>query len=224
MITGGDLNCVVATSDTTGHYNHSGALAELIHEFSQKDTWQQNPTKPTYTHYSISGTTRIYRIYTTQELLEKLVIEIIAAAFTDHHALLLRLVVDTPVLRMGRGRWKMNTAMFGDKRIQESLKTKWTQWKQRKRYYPGITLRWVRYVKPQLRNFARNENAERRKYHRQMENYLYECVYDILHSSMPQEDKWPALQKFKEKIVKLHADLLQTMPLDTDEKDRMDSE
>jgi hypothetical protein len=41
---------------------------------------------------------------------------------------------------------------------------------------------------------------------------------------MPQEDKWPALQKFKEKIVKLHADLLQTMPLDTDEKDRMDSE
>ena len=41
---------------------------------------------------------------------------------------------------------------------------------------------------------------------------------------MPQEDKWPALQKFKMKIVKLHVDRLQTMLLDTDDKDRMDSE
>ena len=137
MIIGGDFNCVIATSDTTGHYNHSHALAELIHGFTLKDTWQQNPTNPTYTHHSISGATRIDRIYTTQELLEKkLGIETIAAAFTDHHALMLRLAVDTPVLRMGRGRWKMNTAMFRDKRIQESMKTKWTQWKQHTKYYP----------------------------------------------------------------------------------------
>jgi hypothetical protein len=89
----------------------------------------------------------------------------------------------------------MNTAMFRDKRIQDSMNTKWTQWKQHKGYYPGTTLWWVRYVKPQLRNFACHENVERRKDHRQMENYVYECIYDILHSSMPQEDKWPALQK-----------------------------
>jgi len=57
-----------------------------------------------------------------------------------------------------------------------------------------------------------------------MEYYLYDCLYDILHSSMPQEDKWPVLQKFKEKIVKLHVDRLQTMLLETDEKDRIDSE
>jgi hypothetical protein len=96
MIIGGDFNCVIATSDTTGHYNNSRAIAEMIHGFALKDTWQQNPTKPTYTHYSISGATRIDRIYTTQELLEKLGIEIIAAAFTELHAVLLRLSVDTP--------------------------------------------------------------------------------------------------------------------------------
>jgi len=118
MKIGGDFNCVI-TSDTTGHYNHSRAVAELIHGFALKDTWKQNPTKPIYTHHSISGATRNYRIHTTQELLEKkLGIEIIAAAFTDHHAVLLRLAVDTPILRMGGGRWKMNTAMFRDKRIQ----------------------------------------------------------------------------------------------------------
>ena len=177
----GDFNCVIA-SDTTGHYNHSRVLTELIHGFALKDTWQHNPTNPTYTHYSISGVTRIDRIYTTQELLEKkLGIEIIAAASTDHRAELLRLAVDTPILRMGRGRWKMNKAMFRDKRIQESMKTKWTQWKQHKTYYPGIILWWIRYVKSQIRNFARHEIADRRKYHRQMEitymiAYMKYCI------------------------------------------------
>ena len=82
MIIGGDFNYVIATSDTTGHYNHSRALVELIHGFELEDTWQQ---------------TRIARIYTTQKLLEKkLGVEIIAVAFTDHHAVFLRLAVDTP--------------------------------------------------------------------------------------------------------------------------------
>ena len=207
MIIGGDFNCVIATSDTTGHYDHSRALAELNHGFCTQGyiaTKSYKTHKPTYTHYSISVATRIDRIYTTQELLEKkLGIEIVAAAFTDHHAVLLRLAVDMPIPRMGRGRWKMNNAMFRGKRIEESINTKWTYWKQHKRYYLGTTIWWVRYVKTQLRNFARHENAERRKDHRQMENYLYDCLYDILHSIMPQEDKWPALQKFKDKIVRL---------------------
>jgi len=92
-----------------------------------------------------------------------------------------------------------------------------------KKYYPGTTQWWVRYVKTQLRNFAPHEIAERRKDNRQMEYYLYYCIYDLQHSSIPQEDKWPALKKFKDKRVKLHVDRLQTMLLDTDE-DRMDSE
>ena len=53
MIISGDFNRVIATSDTTGHYNHSRALAELIYGFALKDTWQQNPTKPTYTLINI---------------------------------------------------------------------------------------------------------------------------------------------------------------------------
>ena len=57
-----------------------------------------------------------------------------------------------------------------------------------------------------------------------MENFLYECIYDILRSSAPQENKWPALQKYKAKIVKLHTDKLNTVLLDNDENDRLDGE
>ena len=104
------------------------------------------------------------------------------------------------------------------------MKTKWTQWKQHKRYYTATTLWWLRYFKTQLRNFSRYENAERRKDHRQIENYLYEFIYDIPHSSMLQEGKSPALQKYKNKIVNLQADQLQILLHDYDENYRMDSE
>jgi hypothetical protein len=70
MIIDGDFNCVIESPDTR-HYNHSRALGELIHGFALKGTWQKNPTHPTYTHYSITGATRIDGIYTIQELLAK---------------------------------------------------------------------------------------------------------------------------------------------------------
>ena len=115
MILGGDFNCVLVKADTTGQYQYSRALAELINGFAIMDTWHQNPVRPAYTHHFNNGTTRIDQIYTTQELLAKKIgIEIVAAAFTDHHAVKLRIVVDTPILRMGRGHWKINTAMFPD--------------------------------------------------------------------------------------------------------------
>ena len=81
---------------------------------------------------------------------------------------------------------------------------------------PRNNLMVVQNVKPKLRNFACHEKVGRRKVHRQMENYLYECIYDILHSNMPQEDRWLALQKYKENIIKLHAGRLQTLLLDND--------
>ena len=87
----------------------------------------------------------------------------------------------------GRGRRKMNPAMIQDEIIKEKIRNKWTIWKNQKRYYPDETLLWERYVKKQLRYFMRQEEAERYKDHRQMENHLYECIYDILRSNNPRQ-------------------------------------
>jgi len=57
-----------------------------------------------------------------------------------------------------------------------------------------------------------------------MENYLYECIHDILRSSTPQKDRLPALNRYKSKIVKLNNDRLKTVMLDNDENDRIDDE
>jgi len=81
----------------------------------------------------------------------------------------------------------MNPAMIQDEIIKEKIRNKWTIWKNQKRYYPDETLLWERYVKKQLRYFMRQEEAERYKDHRQMENHLYECIYDILRSNNPRQ-------------------------------------
>jgi len=68
IILGGDFNCVLQKTDTTGHYNYGRALAELVHGFTLKGTWQADPARGVYTHYTPTGASRIDRIYTFHEL------------------------------------------------------------------------------------------------------------------------------------------------------------
>jgi len=70
----------------------------------------------------------------------------------------------------------MNTAMFRDKRVQDTMRKKWALWKQHNWYYHGAKPWWVRYDKKQLRHFAHQEDVEWRNDLRLMENYLYESI------------------------------------------------
>ena len=58
----------------------------------------------------------------------------------------------------------------------------------------------------QLQRLLRQEERERTSILRIMENHLYECLYDIIRSDAPETDKFPALQPYKAKIVRLHAE------------------
>jgi hypothetical protein len=64
---------------------------------------------------------------------------------------------------------------------------------------------WERHVKTNIKRLARQVEIERNKNHKIKENHLYECLYDILKANIPEADKLPALQKYKAKIVQLHA-------------------
>jgi len=87
IILGSDSNCVQQKTDPTGHYNYSRALDELVQGFTLKDTWQADPALSVYTHYTPTGASRIDRIYTSHEMFAmKIDVETVAAAFTDHLA------------------------------------------------------------------------------------------------------------------------------------------
>jgi endonuclease/exonuclease/phosphatase family metal-dependent hydrolase len=69
-----------------------------------QDAWQRAPERPGYTHYSVTGATRIDRIYATRDVIgRKHGLETVAAAFTDHLAVCLRITIDVPIMRLGRG-------------------------------------------------------------------------------------------------------------------------
>jgi len=64
-------------------------------------------------------------------------------------------------------------------------------------YYVDELMWWERCVKPQLKRLLKQEEAERRGNYRNMENHLYECLYDILRSNAPATDMLPAVQRYK---------------------------
>ena len=67
----GDFNCVLHPSDTTGHFQSSRALSEMIRGLELHDAWKQNPARPTYTYYSPHGASRLDRFYITSEIQQK---------------------------------------------------------------------------------------------------------------------------------------------------------
>jgi exonuclease III len=104
LLMGDDFNCVLEKNDCTGQYNFSRSLAELVQGYALKDTWRANLVHKVYTDYTASGANSLDRIYVSCALLaRKLGVETVAAAFTGQLAVVLRLNLDAPILRRGRG-------------------------------------------------------------------------------------------------------------------------
>jgi exonuclease III len=80
VLLGGNFNCVLHPTDTTGPFTTSRALSEVIRALALQDAWSQEPQRPAYRHFSPTGATRIDPFYVTQDLLfRKTGIEILPA-------------------------------------------------------------------------------------------------------------------------------------------------
>ena len=179
IILGGDFNYILEKTDSTGTYNYSQALAELVRGFKLQDSWQGDPSRKAYTHYSASGATRIYRIYLSQELLaRKLSMEAVVVAFTEHPAVCLRLKIYVPVLRRGRGLRKLNNTILTENQCKEAIRTQWEQRKKQKPNFPNINMWWDRYCKKKIRQVFQKQQGERRRDKRNMNVYM--ACYIIL--------------------------------------------
>jgi exonuclease III len=63
FLLGGDFNCTLHPADSTGSPAPSRTLVETIRGLALADTWEQDPQRPVYTHYALTGATRIERMY-----------------------------------------------------------------------------------------------------------------------------------------------------------------
>jgi endonuclease/exonuclease/phosphatase family metal-dependent hydrolase len=104
MILAGDFNCVISNADSTGQGNHSKALERLIRGLDLKDAWDVTSANTIFTHYTTKDASRIDSIYVTENLKRtQQGAEAVAAAFTNHMAIVLRLSIDIPCVTRGKG-------------------------------------------------------------------------------------------------------------------------
>ena len=225
LLLGGDFNCVLSPLDSTGTYNTSNALSNIIKGLRLKDTWNQDSTRPRYTHYSVHTATRIDRFYISYEAYgKKTGIDIIPNAFTDHQAVVLRLQIPSEERRRKTGRWKMNPEIILGTPFQNAFSDEWEKLQRHKNFYPDTVSWWERQVKPNVRRLARRVATEKQRTHKLMENHLYDCIYDIINANIPEAAKYIPLQKYKAKIVRLNAQKREQLLLDTHPYDRLDEE
>ena len=73
--------------------------------------------------------------------------EATVAPFTDHLAVCLRISIDLPIMRRGRGLWNMDSAVITENAFTEKLRTLWGQLQRRKGYISDLTMWWPASVK-----------------------------------------------------------------------------
>jgi hypothetical protein len=151
-------------------------------------------------------------------------VETIAAAFTDHLVVVLRLAIEKPIPSAGKSYWRMNVSYLHDKTFREDFTTRWEQWKKHKKFYRNSVLWWGRYVKRMVRQLFTSEGTNRRRDRQSLENFYYDAIYNILQDATLTDTTYVRLKKLKAKIVRLHREPTQRLFLHTEDQDKCEDE
>ena len=167
------------------------------------------------------GEPRIDQIYTTKDLSdEKTGVETVAATFTDHLSVVMRLSADVSIGRRGKGFWKMNTFILSEETYKRGCARSGRFGGSREGSTPiGPCGR--EGIQKQIRLSCIQEGSERRRDFVKLENFLYERIYGVLRNIYPHGQKMIMLNRPKAKITSLHGDTLQRVMLDNDDPNRL---
>jgi hypothetical protein len=134
MIIGEDFNCVLSRTDCTRNMNHIKALHKVVRGFDLTDAWEPIPPRAIHMNYTPHGAAHLEPMYVSPNLRSrKSGVETIMAAFTDHLVACMRITLDPPMLRKGRGRGTMNIELLDETTFRGKLQQEWSRWRQQAR-------------------------------------------------------------------------------------------
>jgi exonuclease III len=152
LLLGGDFNCVLDPTDSTGETNRSRNLKELIAGYTLIDAWQAHPARQTFTHYTQHGAARLDRIYISSDLQAKKTSAVtLFAPFTDHLAMSVTITLPETMVRRGKGHWKMNITLLKERSFKEEMIACVSQWRAHIRRYKNTLDWWDSYAKKHLK-------------------------------------------------------------------------
>jgi len=218
-ILAGDFNAIIDKNDSRSQKNISRALKTFISGCALSDAWEITQNRHGYTYYANNTASRLDRIYVTQRLYSrKTGVERVAAAFTDYKAVVLRLTIDVPLPVRGRSYWKMNSSLLRSETFDTEIDVQWAKWQKHKRFDKNSVTWWGQYVKKMIRKTFIAEGTNRRRDHKQLEDFYYHAIYGALKDDKPNETKILTLKRLKAKIVNLHSKNKKRLLIDSGEQ------
>ena len=124
------------------------------------------------------------------------------------------ITLDAPLIRRGRGRWKMNARLLEEASFRKQIQQEWAKWEKQRDKYPNRVTWWENYVKKKIRYMFMTEGKERARDDKMMGNFYYTCIYDILQEPTQPREKSARLHQLKARIIRLHNKRMQTITID----------
>ena len=152
VVLGGDFNCFLYSTDTTGSFNKCNALDLLIQQLQFTDVWRKLNTSAGYTYVTSTVKSRLDRLYVSKPLVPGLsIVQVVVAPFSDHAAVVMTFTVQHKLdIPYGRSFWKLPTFLLFQPDVKFMFKRKWLYWCKQQKFFPSLTLElpkrvhWVR--------------------------------------------------------------------------------
>lgn len=163
------------------------------------------------------------RIATNNIICRKQGAETVAAAFTDHFAVTVRMAMDAPRMTCKARTWRMNITLLDDTAFRDALKEQWGRWRRQIHNYPNTFVWRDTYVIRKLKQLLQHERAIRNRDTIDLENHYYDVIYRVARNPT-QENRASHLKKLKDEIIRLDSIRQSGVFLDTAERDRFTGE
>lgn len=168
IIFGGDFNSIVNDRDATGGTPRSEMTSRLTAALDLIDVWRVfNRNVTDYTFLRAGSGSRIDRVLVTKSMRDNLrTIRHSATCFSDHKAVIVRLILPRLGPAQGNGLWRLNVHVLDDEETMEEFQNKWRYLVRQKQHYSSWLQWWVNFVKPKLASFFRWHTSQQLRNHR----------------------------------------------------------
>lgn len=176
LIIAGDFNSVIDARDSTGSSNFSPNLKRLVQVKDLTDCWRMFNAGVDYTFVRGQSMSRIDAIFVNRPVVNKLrYCRIQVNCFSDHKAVVMRLVLPVNTEPSPRAPWKLNNVLLTPENIQE-LSIKWSYWKRSRQNYPSWVDWWVDFAKKKLVSFFKWKRNQKYQSYNDTMGFYYTCL------------------------------------------------
>lgn len=175
LILGGDFNSIVNNRDATGATPKSDMTSRLMTSLDLFDVWRElHRNQTNFTFVRGGSGSRLDRFLISKSAREHIrTIQHVVTCFSDHKAVILRMVMPVTGTNIGRGIWRLNTVTMDDEETMAELQRKWDYLVRQRRNFTSWLTWWIDFVKPKLAAFFRWRTSIQNREYRDTMELLY---------------------------------------------------